>query len=135
MRWLRENVFNNFKLKLLALAVSLTLWAIYTREPFAEVAYNVPITYLNVPAGLAIAGNTPTTVHVLIRGRSGLLRRLISSDLNFNLDLLHAQAGDDTVRVTDQMVHVPYGTEVVEITPLQFRVVLVTNQSPRQDAE
>jgi YbbR domain-containing protein len=135
MRWLRENIFANFKLKLLALAISLALWALYTREPFAEVAYNVPIAFVNVPAGLAIAGDTPTTVHVVIRGRSGLVSRVETADLNFSIDLSQAQVGDDDIRVRRRMVRVPYGTEVLEVTPPQFHVVLVTNASRLPTAE
>ena len=53
MRFLRQVVLHNWGLKLLALAISFSLWAAYTAEPFAEVAYNVPIAFVNVPAGLA----------------------------------------------------------------------------------
>lgn len=135
MRWLRANIFNNFKLKLLALAISLTLWALYTREPFAEVAFNVPIAFVDVPAGLAISSDTPATVHVVIRGRTGLVQRVVSGDLNFSVDLANAQVGGDDVRVRRRMVHVPYGTDVIEIAPQQVHVVLVTNASPPPDAE
>jgi YbbR domain-containing protein len=135
MRWLRKAIFHNFWLKLLALAISFSLWALYTREPFAEVAYNVPIAYVNVPTGLAVSGDTLNTVHVLIRGRSGLLRRVVSSDLDISIDMTNTQLGDDDVRVRRRMVHVPYGTEVVEVTPTRLHVVLVTNSSPFPDAE
>ena len=68
MRWLRNTIFSNFWLKLLALAISFGLWALYTREPFAEVAYNVPITFVNVPAGLAVSGETPSAANLLLPG-------------------------------------------------------------------
>jgi hypothetical protein len=135
MKWLKKTVLDNFGLKVLALAISLGLWILYTREPFAEVAYNVPIAFVNVPAGQAVAGDTPAAVHVVIRGRLGLLRRVAANDLNFSIDLAHVAGGSEPLRVTRQMVHVPYGTEVVEVTPPKFRVVLVTNTSPVPDAE
>jgi len=135
MRWLRETLVHNFWLKVLALALSIGLWALYTREPFAEVAYNVPIAYVNVPAGMAVSSDTPTTVHVLVRGRSGLLSRVAATDLDFSIDLANTQLGDDSVRIRRRMVHVPYGTEVVQVTPAELHVVLVTNSSPPPDAE
>ena len=135
MRWLRENILSNFKLKMLALVISFTLWVLYTREPFAEVAYNVPISYLNVPTGMAVSSDTQTTVHVLVRGRSGLLSRVAATDLDFSIDLTNTQLGDDSVRVRRRMVHVPYGTEVMQVTPTELHVVLVTNASPPPDAE
>ena len=50
MRWLRQFVLRNAGMKLLALAISFLLWSTYTAEPFAEVGYNVPIAFVNVPA-------------------------------------------------------------------------------------
>jgi hypothetical protein len=34
------------------------------------------------------------------------------------------------VELEPEMVHTPYGTEVVLITPAQFRVTLVTSATP-----
>jgi len=132
---LRKIILNNWRLKVLALAISISLWALYTREPFAEVAYNVPIVFTNVPQGLAVSGDTPVAVHVLIRGRSGLLQRIVPSDLNVSVDLAQMRAGDEPVRITRRMVRVPYGTTVVEVTPPRLPLALVTNASPPPNAE
>ena len=80
-------------LKVLALAISFALWALYTAEPFADVAYNVPLAFVNVPAGLALTGDAPNAVHVRLRGRTGLLRRLTATDLNFTINLASTQVG------------------------------------------
>ena len=134
MRW-RKIILNNLWLKILALVISAALWALYTHEPFAEVAYNVPIVFINVPQGLAVSGDTPPAVHVLIRGRSGLLQRIVPGDLNVSVDMQKMPAGDDPIRITRRMVRVPYGTTVVDVTPPRFKVALVTNASPPPDAE
>ena len=129
MRRLRKVIFHNGGWKLLALAISIVLWSTYMREPFAQVAYNVPIAFVNVPAGLVIGSDTPTAVHVVLRGRSGLLRGLAPGDLDFSVDLTQGRAGADQVWVTPEMVKVPYGTEVVEITPARVHLTLVTDAS------
>jgi hypothetical protein len=136
MRRLRQLVFRDLGLKLLALAISFSLWAVYTAEPFAQVAYNVPLAYVNVPPGLVVsgiaAGNVPATVRVILRGRSGLLRRLVPADLDFVVDLAGTRAGEVPVRLKPDMVRVPYGTEVMRITPSDYAVTLVptTTQPP-----
>ena len=130
MRLIRRIFLNNVGLKLLALAISFSLWVTYTAEPFADVGYNVPLAFINVPAGLALGDDAPNVVHVRLRGRSGLLRRLVPSDLNFNVDLAGAKAGRVPVELKPEMVRTPYGTEVVLITPAQFRVMLVTSATP-----
>jgi hypothetical protein len=121
---------HNIGLKVLSLAISCALWATYTAEPFADVGYNVPLAFVNVPAGLALGDDAPNNVHVRLRGRTGLLRRLTPADLNVSVDLAGAQSGPIAVSLTTGMVRVPYGTEVSLITPSQFRITLVTSATP-----
>ena len=139
MRRLRQFVFHDAGLKLLALAISFSLWAVYTAEPFAQVAYNVPLAFVNVPSGLVIsgiaAGNVPATVRVVLRGRSGLLRRLAPADLDFVVDLAGTRIGAVPVRLKPDMVRVPYGTEVMRITPSDFTVTLVPTTTQATGAE
>ncbi len=130
MRFVRRVVFQNFGLKLLALLMSFLLWRTYTAEPFAQVGYDVPIAFVNVPAGMAVAGEAPAVARVVIDGRSGLLRRLTPADLSFSVDLNRAHAGEMLVRLTAAEVRVPYGTEVVHITPGDFRLSLVPTSTP-----
>src|SRR6202030_2112483 len=129
-RLLRRMFVHNLGLKLLALAISFSLWASYTAEPFADVGYNVALAFVNVPPGLALGDDAPNAVHVRLRGRTGLLRRLTPADLNLSVDLAGAHSGPMQVNLTTEMVRVPYGTEVVLITPSQFRIALVTSATP-----
>ena len=129
MSVLRRIFVEDAGLKVLALAISFSLWAIYTSEPFAQVGYNVPIAFVNVPTGMVVsgvtAGNVPATVRVTLQGRSGLLRRLVPEDLNLNVDLSGARTGEVPVRLQPYMVHTPYGTEVIRMMPAQFNVMLI----------
>jgi hypothetical protein len=139
MRRLVRLLFRDASLKLLALAISISLWAVYTAEPFAQVAYNVPLAYVNVPSGLVVsgiaAGNVPANVRVILRGRSGLLRRLAPADLDFVVDLAGTRAGEVPVRLKPDMVRVPYGTEVMRITPTDYSVTLVPTTTQLPGAE
>ncbi len=135
MRLLRRIFLRDLGLKLIALGISFFLWATYTAEPFAQVGYAVPVAYLNVPAGLAVAGNPPNAVRVVLRGRSGLLRRLTPSDLTLNIDLATAPSGDVPIRLTPEMVGIPYGTEVVRLAPSQFHLSLVPTSTPPEASE
>ena len=90
MRLLRRVFLHNLRLKLIALGISFFLWATYTAEPFEQIGYNVPVAYVNVPDGLAVSGAPPNAVRVVLRGRSGLLRRLGPNDLTLDVDLAAA---------------------------------------------
>jgi len=135
MRRLRRIFTHNLGLKIIALIISFSLWAIYTAEPFAQVGYNVPIAFTNVPAGFAVAGDAPNAVRVVLRGRSGLLRRLTPADLALDIDLRSAPSGQVPLTISDGMVRVPFGTDVVRVTPSQFRINLVPTAAPSPVAE
>jgi YbbR-like protein len=135
MRLLRRLFLHDLRLKLIALGISFFLWSTYTAEPFAQVGLNVPVSYLNVPEGLAIGGNPPNAVRVVLRGRTGLLRRLTSADLTLDVDLSTAPSGDIPIRLSPAMVGVPYGTDVVRLTPAEFRLSLVPTKSPPEPSE
>lgn len=130
MRLLRRIFLHNLRLKLIALGISFFLWVTYTAEPFAQVAYNVPVAYVNVPDGLAVGGTPPNVIRVVLRGRSGLLRRLTPGDLTLDVDLATAPSGDVPIQLSPSMVGVPYGTEVVRLAPTEFHVALVPTKIP-----
>lgn len=135
MRLLRRLFLHNLRLKLIALGISFFLWVTYTAEPFEQVAYNVSVAYVNVPDGLAVGGAPPNAVRVVLRGRSGLLRRLTPADLTLDVDLATAPSGDVPIRLSPKMVGVPYGTEVVRLAPAEFHVSLVPTKIPTGASE
>ena len=125
MRFLRKYIFANAALKVLALGISFLLWVTYTSEPFAEVGFQVPLEFTSVPAQLEISGDVPTTVRVRVRGRSALLRRLVTADLSVRVDLKGWKEGASQVRVLPDMVGAPFGATVVQVSPSAFPVTLV----------
>jgi hypothetical protein len=134
-RFLRKYVFANVLLKLLALSISLLLWTTYTSEPFAEIGVQVPLEFTSIPSRLEISGDVPTVVHVRVRGRSVLLRRLIPADLNLRLDMKDEKPGDVLIRLTPDMVGAPYGANVVQITPSDLHVTLVQRRDSAADSK
>jgi hypothetical protein len=130
IRFLREHIFSNAGMKILALAVSFLLWATYTSEPFAEVGYQVPIEFTNMPAQLEMSGDVPTSVHVRVRGRSALLRRMIAADLNLRMEMKDAKEGTSSLRISPDMVGAPFGVTVVQVAPMELHVTLVQRRGP-----
>ena len=134
MRFLRKYIFANATLKLLSLGVSFLLWTTYTSEPFAEVGFQVPLEFTSMPPRLEISGDVPTAVHVRVRGRSALLRRLVAADLNLRVDLKEGKEGASEIRITPDMVGAPYGATVVQVSPSAFQVTLVPRHVPAPPA-
>jgi YbbR domain-containing protein len=123
--FLRKYIFPNAGLKLLALAISFLVWATYTAEPYAEVGFQVPLEFTTMPPQLEMSGDVPTAVHVRVRGRSALLRRMVPADLNLRLDMKDGKQGTMTINFTPEMVGSPFGATVVQVTPTEIHVTLV----------
>jgi hypothetical protein len=125
LEFLRKYVLANAGLKLLAVAISFLLWATYTAEPYAEVGFLVPLEFTTMPPQLEISGDVPTVAHIRVRGRSALLRRMISADLNLRLDMKDGKPGTTVFNITPGMVGAPYGATVVQVSPTEIHVTLV----------
>jgi hypothetical protein len=132
--FLRKYILANAGLKLLALAISFFLWATYTAEPYAEVGFQVPLEFTTMPPQLEMSGDVPTLMHVRVRGRSALLRRMVPADLNLRLDMKDSKAGTSTLEITPQMVGAPFGASVVQVSPSEIHVTLVPRHSPAPPA-
>jgi hypothetical protein len=132
--FLRKYILSNAGLKLLALAISFLLWATYTSEPYAEVGFLVPLEFTTMPPQLEISGDVPTVVHIRVRGRSALLRRMIAADLNLRLDMKSGKEGTTILGVTPEMVGAPYGATVVQVAPTEIHVTLVPRHGPAPPA-
>ena len=130
MRWLRKYVFPNWWLKIAALAISCVLWATYTDDPVSEVGFSLPLEFVNIPPTLEISSDVPTAIHVRVRGRSALVRRLTPSDITVQVDLKNDAAGDIAVHLDPQMIDAPFGATVARISPSDFEVVLSPRRAP-----
>src|SRR5206468_2815457 len=60
-------------LKLLAIALAVLLWMTVSGEETAERGLRVPLELQQVPAGLELTGDIPTTVDVRVRAAPGFL--------------------------------------------------------------
>ena len=128
MAALREWVTHNWGLKLVALALSFVLWAAVSTEPPVEIGYTVPLEFRNLPAALELGPDAPTQVRVRVRGRSTLLRRLTPADLAISVDMTDAQPGEMLIRLSASHVEVPYGAELVRISPSELRLHIVPRE-------
>jgi YbbR domain-containing protein len=112
--------FRNLGLKLVALSLATLLWVAVGGQETAERYLPVPIEFQNVPAGLEIAGETPVSVNVRVRGSSGNLARMQLGEVLAVLDLRRVRPGTRLFHVSPEQVRTPYGVEVVEVSPSSF---------------
>jgi hypothetical protein len=119
----------HWELKLLALGVSMVLWAFVTTSEKADLILAAPLELDNIPAGLEVKGERPDTVDVQLHGLRGALARLGTDRVKARLNLSGARAGEVTVRVLPEQITVPPGITVVRVSPSRVRLVLGSARS------
>ena len=114
-------------LKIVSVALAALMWALVSGERIVERALRIPLEFTNLPAELDLVGDTPTAVDIRVRGSSGALNRIAAADLAAMLDLRSARAGKRLFHLTEADVRVPFGIEVVQITPSSVSMAFDTS--------
>lgn len=109
--------FGNLWLKALSLLIALLLWMAVAGEETVERGLRVPLELQQLPSGIELSGDVPTTVDVRVRGGSGTLSRVLPGDVVAVLDLRAARVGRRVFPLTQDQIRVPFGVEIVQITP------------------
>lgn len=107
----------NIWLKFLSIGIAALLWLVVAGDRVVERALRVPIEYQNLPQGLEIVGDPPETVDIRLRGASGTIGRMAAGDLAAVLDVRTARPGQRLFHLTPANINVPYGVEVVQVSP------------------
>jgi YbbR-like protein len=110
-------LFQHLWLKVLSVGLALLLWMVVAGEEMVERGLRVPLELQQVPAGIELLGDVPTTVDVRVRGASGTLSRVGQGDVVAVLDLRTAKSGRRLFPIGPDQVRVPYGVQVVQVTP------------------
>jgi hypothetical protein len=125
MRLLQRGLLRHVGLKISALLIAVALWVVYNSQPVVEASYSVPLLLENVPPGLQVAGEVPSTVLVRLRGRLGRMRPLNSGELSVSANFYNAHAGFLTVQL------VPNDPDIVGVSPAQLQFSLVSASAPQ----
>ena len=133
MRFLREYVFHNFWLKVMAVLLAILLWWAVARDPRVEIALTVPIEFHNVPSDLEISSEKIPQAEIRVRGPARIVRDLSNADIHPVLDLTGAGIGEKTFDLTQREIRVENNVEVVQVVPAQFRVSLDKRASREVD--
>ena len=120
--------FRHFGLKLLSFAIAVMLWMVVSGDEIVERGLRVPLELQQFPAGARVDGRSAVDRR---RPRARRLDRVESrvadGDVVAMLDLRSAQPGQRVFPMTQDQVRVPFGVDVVQITPSAIAMVFETS--------
>jgi YbbR domain-containing protein len=123
--------FRHLGLKALSVAIAVMLWMAVSGEETVERGLRVPLELQQLPGGVELTGDVPTTVDVRVRGGSGVLSRVGAGDVVAELDLRSARPGRRVFSLTQDQIRVPFGVDVVQIAPSAIAIVFEAAASRR----
>jgi YbbR domain-containing protein len=123
--------FRHFGLKIWSVVLAVALWLAVTGDESVERGLRVPLELQQFPTGLELQGDAPALVDVRVRGESSALGRVGAGDIMAVLDLKTARPGRRLFQLTPEQVRVPFGVEVVQVTPSSVALAF-ENSATRQ---
>ncbi len=111
------NPFRRLGLKVMSVAIAVLLWLAVGGEQVVERTLRSPLELQNIPEGLEVVGESPSTVDVRVRGSSSTLGQLSSGDVVTVLDTSAAKPRRQLFHLTPDHVRVPFGVEVTFVGP------------------
>lgn len=115
--------FRHVGLKALSLGLAVLLWLVVAGEETVERGLRVPLELQQFPTGLEFQSEPPTLVDVRVRGASSTLSRMSPGDVVAVIDLDDATPGRRLFQLAPEQVRVPFGVQVVQVTPATVAMV------------
>lgn len=113
----RDVLFKNFRLKLMALVFATALWFFVAGQSNTEVGFLVPLVYKGMPNNMAIAGSPPGEIEVRVSGPKFVIKNLSPAKVIAELDLSDAKEGVNTYKLLPQNITTPVGVDVLRLYP------------------
>jgi YbbR domain-containing protein len=123
--------FRHIGLKLMAFGIALLLWLAVSGEETVERGLRIPLELQQLPPGIELTGDVPTTVDVRVQGGSSTLSRVGPGDVVAVLDLRSAGQGRRVFPMTQDQVRAPFGVDVVQVTPSAITLTFEPSGSKR----
>jgi|HubBroStandDraft_4_1064222.scaffolds.fasta_scaffold00615_5 YbbR domain-containing protein len=118
----RRYVLHNLGLKVLALAISVGLWWVVSRDPMVESVVTAPIEFLHAPDNLLMTADSPFEVKVAVSGPERIIRKMDQSEINATIDLSGVKPGERTFDLGPKQIHAPRGVKVERVLPAQIHI-------------
>lgn len=121
---LKENFFDNFSYKLVALIISLILWlSLLNRRDFITIK-ELDVDILT-SENLVVLGQTTDKLKVKVSGPQPLLKKFKDSSQIIAFDMSDKEVGFYDIDVSSSKIDVPKGLKVLSIKPNTIHVEII----------
>ena len=124
-----KNLFNNWPLKLLALALGIGLWVFVVGQEKGEVSVKVPVVFTNIPKDMVVVGDVISELDVRLYGSRNLLARANKGSMSKRVSLAGLKSGVHEFQASAEGLHLPPGITVHRVTPARFSIKLAKRVS------
>jgi YbbR domain-containing protein len=115
----------NLGWKLVSLLLAVLLWLAFSSAPLVVTTHTAPIVYSNVTNSWMVAGNSPETVHLELRGPAGRLTVSSLAETVVRFDLANVGDTEDrTFTISESNLNLPPGVTFLRAVPSQLRLHL-----------
>lgn len=114
------NLFANFGLKLLALAIGLFLWTVARGSSNVERGFDIPVTLHGLPDDLVVVSQGTDSVNVRVSGSMVALRNIQPETFEYAIDVSGAKPGRADYEVDLTRFEFPLGSRVVSRSPSEI---------------
>ncbi len=118
-------IVKNLGWKLGSLVIAVLLWLAFSSAPLVVTTHTAPIVYSNLANGWMVAGNSPETVHLELRGPEGRLTVASLAETVVRFDLADVDGTDErTFTISESNLNLPPGVAFLRAVPSQLRLHL-----------
>jgi len=121
----RNILFENWAIKLVSLALSLTLWFYVTSKGKTEMTLTVPLELRNIPQNMAVVGDVAGSLEVRVQGQERALRDItLGKKLIGIIDLSMAKVGENSVPLSPDDIRRPSGMTITHMSLSEVKIKL-----------
>jgi YbbR domain-containing protein len=117
-------IVSNWEVKLLSVALAVVVWFFVVSAERSQITMTAPVEYVGLGAGKVLVGERRDSVDLEVEATRWAAARLTPSSVRLRVDLARLPEGENTVRLSRDVVDVPPGVRVTRISPAWLRVGL-----------
>jgi YbbR domain-containing protein len=114
------NIFANFGLKILAVAIGLFLWTVARGSSNVERGFDVPVTVHGLAEDLVVVGQGAESVNLRVSGSMVALRNVTPEKYEYAIDVSGAKPGRADYEVDVTRFEFPRGARVISRSPAEI---------------